>query len=90
MAQIESGMRPMTRTNSGTGPFAPILRTLKSSLCRYWAIDTNMSDVKAAQIVTIFGTFWMVLVGLQMLNGTPLGRGSTAAEVAFIQSALSP
>src|SRR5580704_13715897 len=38
----------------------------------------------------IFGTFWMVLVGLQMLNGTPLGRGSTAAaDVAFRQSAPS-
>jgi hypothetical protein len=37
-----------------------------------------MSDVRAAQIVAIFGTLWMVLVGLQMLNGTPLGRDSTA------------
>jgi hypothetical protein len=53
--------------------------------------DANMSDVKAAQIVTIFGTFWMVLIGLQMLNETPLGRGSTAAaKVAFRQSAPSP
>jgi hypothetical protein len=41
MAQIKSGMRAMTRTNNGTGPFAPILRTLKSSLGRYWAIDTK-------------------------------------------------
>jgi len=50
-----------------------------------------MSDVGAAQIVAIFGTLWMVLVGLQMLNGTPLGRGSTAAaEIAFRQSAPSP
>ena len=81
----------MTRTNNGTGPFVPILDRLKSSLGRYvLAIDTNVSDVMIAEIVTIFGTFWMVLVGLQMLNGTPLGRGSTAAEVAFIQSALSP
>jgi len=79
----------MTRTNNGTGPFAPILR-LKSSLGRYWAIDTNVSDVMIAEIVTIFGAFWMVLVGLQMLNGTPLGRGSiAAAEVAFRQSAPS-
>jgi hypothetical protein len=38
-----------------------------------------MSDVGAAQIVAIFGTLWMVLVGLQMLNETPLGLGSTAA-----------
>jgi hypothetical protein len=81
----------MTTTNNGTGPLAPILRTLKSSLGRYWAIDTNMSDVMIAEIVTIFGTFWMVLVGLQMLNGATLGRGSTAAtEVAFRQSAPSP
>jgi hypothetical protein len=84
-------MRAMTRTNSGTGPFAFILRTPKSSLCRFWALDSNISDVKAAQIVTIFVIFWMALVGLQMLNGTPLGRGSTAAaEVAFRQSAPSP
>jgi hypothetical protein len=42
-----------------------------------------MNDVGAAQIVAIFGTLWMVLVGLQMLNGTALGRGSTAAaEIA--------
>jgi len=81
----------MKRTNGGTGYTALILRTLKSSLGRYWAIDTNMSDVMIAEIVTIFGAFWMVLVGLQMLNGTPLGRGSTAAaEVAFRQSPPSP
>jgi hypothetical protein len=50
-------------------------------------IDDNMSDVRAAQIVAIFGTLWMVLVGLQMLNGTPLGRGSAAlAEIAFSAS----
>jgi hypothetical protein len=50
-----------------------------------------MSDVGAAQIVAIFGTLWMVLVGLQMLNGTPVGPGSTvAAEIAFRQSAPSP
>ena len=81
----------MTRTNSGTGPFGFSLRSLKSSLARFWTIDANMSDVKAAQIVTIFGTFWMALVWLQMVNETPLGRGSAAAaEVAFRQSAPSP
>jgi hypothetical protein len=35
----------------------------------------------------IISTLWMVLVGLQMLNGTPLGRGSTAVpEIAFSQT----
>jgi NADPH:quinone reductase-like Zn-dependent oxidoreductase len=81
----------MKRTNGGTGSFAPILRTPKSSLGRYWAIDANISDVKAAQIVTIFGTFWLLLVGLQMLNQTSLGRGPTAAaEAGFRRSAPSP
>jgi hypothetical protein len=37
-----------------------------------------MSDGAAARIVAIFGTLWMVLVGLQMLN-EPLGRDSAAA-----------
>jgi hypothetical protein len=50
-----------------------------------------MSDVGAAQIVAIFGTLWMVLVGLQMLNEMPLGPGSTAAaEIAFRQPVPSP
>jgi hypothetical protein len=50
-----------------------------------------MSDVRAAQIVAIVGTLWMLLVWLQMLNGTPLGGGSTAvAEIAFRQSVPSP
>jgi hypothetical protein len=52
---------------------------------------TTMSDVRAAQIVAIFGTLWMMLIWLQMLNGTPLGEGSTAmAEIAFRQSVPSP
>jgi hypothetical protein len=82
----KTGMGAMTRTNSGTGPFAFSLRSLKSSLARFWAIDANMSDVKAAQIVTIFGTFWMVVVGLQMLNETTLGRGSTGAAAVAAPS----
>jgi hypothetical protein len=50
-----------------------------------------MSDAGAARIVAIFGTLWIVLVGLQMLNETPLARGSiAAAEIAFRQSAPSP
>jgi hypothetical protein len=35
-ADKKSGMRAMTRTNSGTGPFALVPRTIKSSLGRYW------------------------------------------------------
>jgi hypothetical protein len=67
-------------------------RTLRSYSTRnvIGTIDDNMSDVWAAQIVAIFGTLWIVLVGLQMLNETPLGRGSTAPEIAFRQPAPSP
>jgi hypothetical protein len=60
----------MTKTNSGTGPFA--LQSNPASVV-IGTIDDNISDVRAAQIVAIFGTLWMVLVGLQMLNGPPLG-----------------
>jgi hypothetical protein len=35
-ADKTSGMRAMTRTNRGTGPFALILRTIKSAPGRYW------------------------------------------------------
>ena len=35
-ADKKAGMRAMTRTNSGTGPFALILRTIKSAVGRYW------------------------------------------------------
>jgi hypothetical protein len=35
-ADKKSGMRAMTRTNSGTGPFVLILRAIKSGFSRYW------------------------------------------------------
>ena len=35
-ANKNAGMRAMTRTNSGTGPFPLILRAIKSGLGRYW------------------------------------------------------
>jgi hypothetical protein len=35
-ADKKPGMRAMTRTNGGTGPFALILRAIKSGLGRYW------------------------------------------------------
>jgi hypothetical protein len=48
-----------------------------------------MSDVKAAQVVAIFGTLWMVLVGLHMFNETALGRDTASVAGVFQQSALS-
>jgi hypothetical protein len=48
-----------------------------------------MSDGAAARIVAIFGTLWMVLVGLQMLN-EPLGRDSRAAAAVFSDNVPRP
>jgi hypothetical protein len=52
----------------------PILHTIKSPSVVTGTIDHNMSDARAAQIVVIFGTLWMMLVWLQMLKEHPLGE----------------
>jgi hypothetical protein len=46
-ADKKSGMRAMTRTNSGTGPFALILRAIKSGFSRYCDLRTARKTIPA-------------------------------------------
>jgi hypothetical protein len=80
----------MTKTNGGTGVFALSLPTLKFSPGRYSAIDANIGDVKAAQIVTIFRNI-PVVPGRATNAGRNISwaRPTAAAEVGFRQSAPS-